>query len=163
MSRTSRLALLASFLMTACEGRTESTGGEVAVVPPAAPIPAAEYENRRSRLIQALPDGLTLLHARSEPKSMEEWGFFQDPSFYYFTGLWDLPEAILALDGPAGEAHLMEALTRLLRGRTALLIAHRLPTVMAADQVLVLADGRLIFTEHRQSSDIWMIRADSTE
>jgi ATP-binding cassette subfamily C protein CydD len=45
---------------------------------------------------------------------------------------------------PAGEAHLLEALARLLRGRTALLIAHRLPTVMAADQVLVLAGGRFI-------------------
>jgi ABC-type multidrug transport system fused ATPase/permease subunit len=45
---------------------------------------------------------------------------------------------------PTGEAHLLEALVRLLRGRTALLIAHRLPTVMTADQVLVLADGRLV-------------------
>jgi ABC-type transport system involved in cytochrome bd biosynthesis fused ATPase/permease subunit len=63
--------------------------------------------------------------------------FLKDAPFI----ILDEPSANL---DPAGEAQLMEALSRLLRGRTALIIAHRLPTVVSADQVLVLAGGRLI-------------------
>ncbi len=73
---------------------------------PQTPIPAAEFEQRRSGILEALPDGILLLHARAEPKAMEQWGFVQDPSFFYFTGLGDLPQAVLALDGPLGQAHL---------------------------------------------------------
>jgi ABC-type multidrug transport system fused ATPase/permease subunit len=36
------------------------------------------------------------------------------------------------------------ALTEALRGRTALVIAHRLSTVRAADQILVVEDGRVV-------------------
>lgn len=65
-----------------------------------------EYAERRSRLMSALPEGIVLLHARPSPKSESEWGFVQDPGFFYFTGLGDLTGAILALDGPGSRSHL---------------------------------------------------------
>lgn len=71
-----------------------------------AAITPKEYAARRDRILKALSDGILLLHARSAEKTMEQWGFIQDPSFLYFTGLSDLPGAILALDGPRKEARL---------------------------------------------------------
>jgi ATP-binding cassette subfamily B protein len=54
-----------------------------------------------------------------------------------------LDEATSALD--AESEHLVkEALDRLMEGRTTLVIAHRLSTVMGADRVLVLDDGRIV-------------------
>ncbi len=73
---------------------------------PAREVPPAEFAARRSAAIGMVPDGILLLNARPAPKSMEEWGFVQDPSFYYFTGLGELPGAILALDGAGRTAHL---------------------------------------------------------
>ncbi|MBB5294609.1 ABC transporter ATP-binding protein [Deinococcus metallilatus] len=45
---------------------------------------------------------------------------------------------------PATEAQLTQAMTRLLAGRTAIVIAHRLDTVARADRILVLGDGRVL-------------------
>ena len=54
-----------------------------------------------------------------------------------------LDEATAYVD-PANEAALQDALTELVRGRTLLVIAHRLSTVAGADQILVLEHGRLV-------------------
>jgi ABC-type multidrug transport system fused ATPase/permease subunit len=54
-----------------------------------------------------------------------------------------LDEATSNVD-PRTEALLQEALHTLLVGRTSLVIAHRLSTIRAADQVLVVDDGRII-------------------
>nr|WP_209311508.1 ABC transporter ATP-binding protein [Streptomyces spiramenti] len=54
-----------------------------------------------------------------------------------------LDEATAHLDATS-EAAVQEALTEALRGRTSLVIAHRLSTVRAADQILVLEAGRII-------------------
>ena len=54
-----------------------------------------------------------------------------------------LDEATAHLDS-ASEALIHEALERVMRGRTALVIAHRLSTVQAADRILVLDEGRLV-------------------
>ena len=54
-----------------------------------------------------------------------------------------LDEATSALDAES-EALVQEALARLLRGRTALVIAHRLATVRHADRILVLENGRIV-------------------
>ncbi|MBX5448949.1 thiol reductant ABC exporter subunit CydD [Thermogemmatispora sp.] len=54
-----------------------------------------------------------------------------------------LDEPTSSLD-PESETLLREALTRLRRERTVLVIAHRINTVAAADQVLVLDGGRLV-------------------
>ncbi|MGI9625855.1 MAG: aminopeptidase P N-terminal domain-containing protein [Longimicrobiales bacterium] len=82
----------------------------LAAAPPAPqpqlPISVEEYRARRDRLMTALDGGITLLHAQPTEKAMEQWGFVQDPSFLYFTGLSDLTGAILALDAPAEEVRL---------------------------------------------------------
>ncbi|WP_378735156.1 ABC transporter ATP-binding protein [Nocardia brasiliensis] len=54
-----------------------------------------------------------------------------------------LDEATASLDSTS-EAAVQEALSEALDGRTALVIAHRLSTIRAADQILVLEDGRII-------------------
>lgn len=56
-----------------------------------------------------------------------------------------LDEVSAHLD-PEHEALIQEALERLLQGRTALIIAHRLNTVQRADRIIVLADGRVAET-----------------
>lgn len=63
--------------------------------------------------------------------------FLKDP------GLVVLDEASSRLD-PATEALLERALDRLLAGRTAIVIAHRLATVERADDILILEDGRIL-------------------
>nr|WP_238175312.1 MULTISPECIES: ABC transporter ATP-binding protein [Kribbella] len=54
-----------------------------------------------------------------------------------------LDEATAALDS-TNEAAVQAALTEALSGRTAVVIAHRLSTIRAADQILVVEDGRIV-------------------
>jgi len=54
-----------------------------------------------------------------------------------------LDEATANLD-PETEDMVQEAIARLLAGRTALVIAHRLTTVYRADRILVMAGGRVV-------------------
>ncbi|MEZ4917712.1 MAG: ATP-binding cassette domain-containing protein [Saprospiraceae bacterium] len=54
-----------------------------------------------------------------------------------------LDEATSALDSES-EKLVQEALDRLLQNRTALVIAHRLSTIQHADEILVMADGKII-------------------
>lgn len=54
-----------------------------------------------------------------------------------------LDEATSALDSES-EAQVQEALSRLSKGRTVLVIAHRLATVRDADRILALDNGRLV-------------------
>ncbi|MER6127421.1 ABC transporter ATP-binding protein [Streptomyces sp. NPDC001795] len=54
-----------------------------------------------------------------------------------------LDEATSSLDVP-GERAVQRAMVTVLRGRTAVVIAHRLSTVEIADRVLVMADGRIV-------------------
>ena len=53
-----------------------------------------------------------------------------------------LDEATSALDSES-EAAVQEALARLMRGRTAIVVAHRLSTVASLDRIVVLSDGRI--------------------
>ncbi len=62
--------------------------------------------------------------------------FLRDP------GVVVLDEASSRLD-PATERLLESALGRLLKGRTAIIIAHRLGTVMRADEILILQHGKI--------------------
>lgn len=54
-----------------------------------------------------------------------------------------LDEATAALDSES-EAAVQQALREALAGRTAIVIAHRLSTVRAADMILVVEDGRIV-------------------
>ena len=63
--------------------------------------------------------------------------FFKDP------GLVILDEASSRLD-PATEQLVERAVSALLRGRTAIIIAHRLATVHRADEIMIIDDGRVI-------------------
>jgi subfamily B ATP-binding cassette protein MsbA len=54
-----------------------------------------------------------------------------------------LDEATSALDTES-ERHVQSALTKLMQGRTTLVIAHRLSTVMDADLIHVINQGKLV-------------------
>jgi subfamily B ATP-binding cassette protein MsbA len=53
-----------------------------------------------------------------------------------------LDEPTAALDNEA-EGHVMEGLIRLMRGRTVIMIAHRLSTLQAADKIIVVKNGEV--------------------
>jgi ATP-binding cassette, subfamily B, bacterial len=69
--------------------------------------------------------------------------FLADP------GLVILDEASSRLD-PATEQRIERAITKLLRGRTAIIIAHRLGTIARADRILILEDGRALEQGERE-------------
>jgi len=71
--------------------------------------------------------------------------FLADPSLVI------MDEASSRLD-PATERQLDQAIAQLLRGRTGILIAHRLRTLRRADDILVLKDGRVV--EHGSRVDL---------
>jgi len=54
-----------------------------------------------------------------------------------------LDEATSALDSESERA-VQDALDRLMRGRTTLVVAHRLATILSADRILVMEDGRVV-------------------
>ena len=94
--------------------------------------------------LKALPNGLdTVLESGGGGLSAGEAQllafmriFLQDP------GLVILDEASSRLD-PATEHLLERAVGRLVQGRTAIIIAHRLGTVLRADEIMILRDGRI--------------------
>jgi ATP-binding cassette, subfamily B, bacterial len=97
------------------------------------------------RWLRGLPDGLgTKLAPDGSGLSAGEAQllafarvFLQDP------GLVILDEASSRLD-PATEAAIEHAIDRLLAGRTAIIIAHRLHTIQRADAILILERGRVV-------------------
>jgi ATP-binding cassette, subfamily B, bacterial len=74
--------------------------------------------------------------------------FLRDPAVVV------LDEASSRLD-PATEQLIGRATERLIQGRTAIIIAHRLATVERVDEILILEDGRIIEHGHRAA-----LRAD---
>jgi ATP-binding cassette subfamily B multidrug efflux pump len=96
-------------------------------------------------LLKRLPEGLaTSLRERGSNLSSGERQLLavarvaaRDPSVLV------MDEATAFLD-PSTEATLQRDLERLLKDRTAIVIAHRLATVESSDRILVLRKGRLI-------------------
>ena len=68
-----------------------------------------------------------------------------------------LDEATASLD-VENETKVQAALSRLLAGKTVLVIAHRMRTVMGADKVVVLEDGRVV----EQGTPAELLEADGT-
>jgi ATP-binding cassette subfamily B multidrug efflux pump len=58
-------------------------------------------------------------------------------------GILILDEATSSIDTRT-EAHIQEAMLRLMRGRTSFVIAHRLSTIRDADTILVIRDGEIV-------------------
>ncbi len=54
-----------------------------------------------------------------------------------------LDEATASLD-PENEVLIQEAITRLIKGKTVVVIAHRLRTIVGADKIVVLEEGKLV-------------------
>ena len=106
---------------------------------------AALHELGLSDWLAKQPDGLdTMLGAGSGGLSAGQAQllaltrvFLADP------GLIILDEASSRLD-PATEALLEQAINKLLRNRTAIIIAHRLKTIARADQILILDKGTAV-------------------
>jgi len=69
-------------------------------------IDTSEFRTRRQSVMNAVSDGIVLLHSFSAPKSWRDSGFQQDSNFYYLTGLENLHDAILAVDGTTKESWL---------------------------------------------------------
>ncbi|GCE45501.1 ATP-binding cassette subfamily B protein [Thermosporothrix hazakensis] len=107
-------------------------------------IKEAIYELGLRHWFEALPEGLdTVLPPNGGGLSAGEAQllafariFLRDP------GLVILDEASSRLD-PVTEHLLEQAIERLLRGRTAIIIAHRLRTIQRADSILILEHGQI--------------------
>ena len=117
-------------------GRPEATPAE---------IEAAVRAVGAEPVINALPKGLdTEVGERGVLLSAGE------RQLVSFARAWLADPALLILDEATSnldvvtEARLQQALRRLRQGRTTILIAHRLSTVIDADQVAIVEDGRVV-------------------
>jgi ATP-binding cassette subfamily B protein len=99
--------------------------------------------------LDSLPEGLdTVLEAGESLSAGEAQLLALGRVFLSDAGLVILDEASSRLD-PATEQLLEQAISKLLVGRTAIIIAHRLATVGRADQIMILADGGIAETGDR--------------
>lgn len=110
-------------------------------------IVAAARASNADRFIRTLPQGYdTPVGERGSRLSVGERqriaiarALLKDPAILI------LDEPTAALDAES-EALVQEALERLMAGRTTFVIAHRLVTVVGADRIVVLREGRIVET-----------------
>jgi Xaa-Pro aminopeptidase len=106
MRSTWRL-LLPLLLLSCAVAQTSTAGGQAgqsASTTPAPPVPLPELTQRREAALTLFHDGILLLHSGSGLKRWEDPGFRQAASFYYLTGMPNLHDSILVLDGPKHES-----------------------------------------------------------
>lgn len=110
-----------------------------------AQIVAALEAANALEFVQALPDGLatdvgergSVLSGGQKQRLAIARAFLKDPKILI------LDEATSALDSRS-ERRIQTATTRLLKNRTSIVIAHRLSTVLRADQIVVVDGGRIV-------------------
>jgi len=78
--------------------------GQVVSTSSPSPVPLPELAQRREAAFRQFHDGILLLHSGSGLKRWEDYGFRQGASFYYLTGMPNLHDSILVLDGPKHES-----------------------------------------------------------
>ncbi|ESR26461.1 ABC-type multidrug transport system, ATPase and permease component [Lutibaculum baratangense AMV1] len=117
-------------------GRPDATGEEVAAAAAAARVD--EFSNRLARglMTEIGERGITLSGGQRQRLAIARAVLRDAPILL-------LDEATSALDAES-EALVQEALDRLMEGRTTLVIAHRLATVLGADRILVMDEGRVV-------------------
>ncbi|MFT4202218.1 ABC transporter ATP-binding protein/permease [Gordonia sp. (in: high G+C Gram-positive bacteria)] len=93
--------------------------------------------------IEALPDGYDTVVDRDSLSGGQRQRIAIARALLGNPRLVILDEATAAAD-PDSEWEVRQGLTRLLAGRTVLVIAHRLHTVAHADQIVVLDEGRIV-------------------
>jgi ATP-binding cassette, subfamily B, bacterial len=93
--------------------------------------------------LKRLPNGLNTMISASQLSAGEAQLIALARVFLKNPGLVILDEASSRLD-PATEALLEKALSKLLEGRTTIIIAHRLATVERADEILILDHGTIL-------------------
>jgi ATP-binding cassette subfamily B protein len=117
-------------------GRLSATDDEVRAAAQAANALGFVEKAEQGFLTQVGERGLRLSGGQKQRIAIAR-AILKDPAILV------LDEATSALDAES-EALVQEALDRLMKGRTTLVIAHRLSTVRDADRVVVLEDGRVV-------------------
>jgi ATP-binding cassette subfamily B protein len=122
--------------------------GNVGLPPDSAQIVEAAQRTGADAVIDALPQGYDTVLGRQLEEGAElslgQWQKIALARAFLRTGdVVVLDEPTAALD-PRAEAAVFAQFRELARGRTAIVISHRLSTVRQADRILVLADGRIV-------------------
>ncbi|MEM7189008.1 MAG: ATP-binding cassette domain-containing protein, partial [Pseudomonadota bacterium] len=117
-------------------GRPDATRAE---------IEAAAAEANAAEFIEAMPEGYESLvgEGGSQLSGGQRQRVAIARAILRDSPILLLDEATSALDAES-EAHVQEALGRLMAGRTTVVIAHRLATIHKAHKIAVLDDGRLV-------------------
>lgn len=94
------VAIIISTLTAASQDSTKQSS-PTSLIPT---VPVTELVVRREAALSRFHDGILLLHSGSGLKRWEDYGFRQGASFYYLTGMPNLHDSILVLDGPKRES-----------------------------------------------------------
>ncbi len=122
--------------------------GDVSIDPESDRIVAAAARTGADRVIRGLTRGYDTMLGREFEEGAElslgEWQKIAlARAFLRETQIIVLDEPTASLD-PRSEAEVFARFHELARGRTAILISHRLSTIRMADRILVLANGRIV-------------------